>query len=194
MAMNPLVASEDATTSVYAESLASAVSAHVDIDDSGDFVVLTTRGRHLLARLFEAEPSTVAQVERLLAHPDADLVSPSDAAALLGVSRPTVVRWAEAGQLTDFPVGTHHRFSRSEVLELRQTRAQHALENRIEAAQARAAAVADGADLDVPPTPQELVAAGRALRKGDRAAADKVLVRARRSGARQAAAAAAQES
>lgn len=151
---------------------------------------LTDRGRTLLAKLLQAEPDVVARVESLLAGDEtADQVSPEDAAAILGVSRPTVVRWAAAGLLTDYPVGSHHRFSRAQVLKLRDERATAAEANRRAAAAGRALAEADG-DLDQEPTPQELISAGQALRDGDTEAAERVFARARRADARRSAAAA----
>ena len=157
---------------------------------------LSTRGNKIVAGLLAASPDTLSQVERLLAGVlagdgiPADVVSPAAAAALLGVSRPTVVRWAREGLLTDHRVGAHHRFDRSEVMELYRVRAERAVRNRTAAAQARADTVASGQDLDVAPTPAELVAAGEAARKGDRATARRVLTAARRADARRAAAAA----
>ena len=49
-------------------------------------------------------------------------VSPEEAARLLGVSRPMVVRWIDEGLLVDEPVGAHHRIPVSSVLVLRDTR------------------------------------------------------------------------
>jgi excisionase family DNA binding protein len=49
-------------------------------------------------------------------------VSPEEAARLLGVSRPMVVRWIDEGLLVDEPVGTHHRIPVSSVLVLRDAR------------------------------------------------------------------------
>ncbi|ASE12355.1 helix-turn-helix domain-containing protein [Kocuria rhizophila] len=44
------------------------------------------------------------------------------AANLLGVSRPTLLRWAREGQIESFKVGSHARFRRADVLQLRQQR------------------------------------------------------------------------
>jgi excisionase family DNA binding protein len=49
-------------------------------------------------------------------------VSPEEAARLLGVSRPMVVRWIDEGLLIDEPVGSHHRIPVSSVLVLREAR------------------------------------------------------------------------
>lgn len=38
------------------------------------------------------------------------------AAELLGVSRPTLMKWARAGEVESFKVGSHTRFKRTEIL------------------------------------------------------------------------------
>lgn len=45
------------------------------------------------------------------------------AADLLGVSRPTVMKWVRDGEIEAFKVGTHTRFHRDEVLRVRTARA-----------------------------------------------------------------------
>jgi excisionase family DNA binding protein len=45
------------------------------------------------------------------------------AADLLGVSRPTLMKWARAGEIASFTVGSHTRFQRDEVLRVRALRA-----------------------------------------------------------------------
>ncbi|GAA4758577.1 hypothetical protein GCM10023328_47690 [Modestobacter marinus] len=151
---------------------------------------LNDRGRSIVAALFDAEPDTLARVEDLLnRRKPVEMVSPEEAAVILGVSRPTVVRWASAGELTDHPVGSHHRYPRAEVERLREARAAAAAANR-EAAQAARARAEEAGDLDVAPTPEELIAAGAAFRAGDKAAAEVVFARARRAEAHRSAAAA----
>lgn len=44
------------------------------------------------------------------------------AADILGVSRPTLMKWAAAGKIDSFKVGTHRRFDRNEVLRFKQRR------------------------------------------------------------------------
>lgn len=50
-------------------------------------------------------------------------LSSSAAAEVLGVSRPTITKWAKDGKISSFKVGTHTRFRRDEVLELKRLRA-----------------------------------------------------------------------
>lgn len=66
---------------------------------------------------------------------DDEMLSPNEAAVLLGVSRPMVSRsrWLSEGQLPDVPVGSHHQIPRDAVLAFKQL--------RVEAARAEVAAV-----------------------------------------------------
>ncbi|MCL2424543.1 MAG: helix-turn-helix domain-containing protein [Micrococcales bacterium] len=63
-----------------------------------------------------------AMVMSVLSTPD--LLSPNQAAELLGVSRPMVMRWIAEGVLPDVPTGTHHKVPRAQVLALRERRAE----------------------------------------------------------------------
>ena len=58
--------------------------------------------------------SQAAQVELVLA--EDEMLSPHEAAVLLGVSRPMVSRWISEGVLPDVPVGSHHQIPRAAVL------------------------------------------------------------------------------
>ena len=42
---------------------------------------------------------------------------------MLGISRPTLMRWAAEGRISSFSVGSHTRFHRDDVLGLRDARA-----------------------------------------------------------------------
>jgi excisionase family DNA binding protein len=191
---NPLVAS-----GAHVASFSGTVTrrkTRATVTAGSERVQLNARGAKLLAELLVASAEDVAAVEDLLEtlHPSADsatmLVSPGQAAALLGVSRPTVVRWAAEGLLTDHQVGSHHRFDRDEVLSLAEQRRTQAAGRRTEAARERARLVDQGVDLETAPTPAELVAAGEAARAGDRTALNELRARQRRVDARRAAQAA----
>jgi len=54
---------------------------------------------------------------------DEETVSPEKAAALLGVSRPMVVRWIEEGLLEDRRTGSHHKIPLTSVWTLKASRA-----------------------------------------------------------------------
>lgn len=51
-----------------------------------------------------------------------DELTSTVAADLLGVSRPTLLRWARTGVIDSFKVGSHARFRRTDVLRLREER------------------------------------------------------------------------
>ena len=48
-------------------------------------------------------------------------LSSTSAAELLGVSRPTLMKWAKEGRINSFKVGTHTRFNRDDVLALKRS-------------------------------------------------------------------------
>jgi excisionase family DNA binding protein len=191
---NPLVAS-----GAHVASFSGTVTrrkTRATVTAGSESVQLNARGAKLLAELLVATPENVAAVEQLLEalHPSTDsaptMISPGDAAALLGVSRPTVVRWANEGLLTDHQVGSHHRFDRDEVLSLAEQRRAQAASRRTEATRERARLTDQGVDLEAAPTPAELVAAGQAARAGDSTALTELRARQRRVDARRAAQAA----
>jgi excisionase family DNA binding protein len=120
-------------------------------------VVFTARGAHLIANLLE----TLAEGHAVVISEAEKLISPGEAAQILGVSRPTVVKWIRAGELTDFPVGAQHRLDHAEVLRVlarRRAVAELAREQARRALQTGADATA-GAD--------EVFAAAVLARKGD---------------------------
>lgn len=192
---NPLVASGTPVASFAGTVTRRKTRATVTA--GGDTVTLSAHGAQVLALLLSASAEDVREVEELLeAHREdragvTSMLSPEEAAALLGVSRPTVVRWAADGLLEDHPVGSHHRFVRADVVALRERRLRDARAAREEAVQRRAAL---GSELDTPPTRAELTAAALAARSGDTTALNSVMERQRRADARAAAQAAAASS
>jgi len=52
-----------------------------------------------------------------------DHLTSTVAADVLGVSRPTLMKWARIGEIDSFKVGSHTRFRRDEVLRVRALRA-----------------------------------------------------------------------
>lgn len=62
--------------------------------------------------------SIIANGEVAIMRMPAELTSTS-AAEILGVSRPTLMKWAKEGKVDSFKVGTHTRFNRGDILALR---------------------------------------------------------------------------
>jgi excisionase family DNA binding protein len=185
-ASNSLLANTDVSSRL--DSILAGVTGH---NASGSLVIdgkrieLSPRGAWILTILISATPEDVDQVEQLLTRADApdevDMVSPESAAAMLGVSRPTVIRWASEGQIATYKVGTHHRYARRDIGNLRNSRRKTASAARLAALAQREQLVAKGADLDIEPTSAELIAAGRALQENRPGDAVRTLARARRA-------------
>lgn len=82
------------------------------IDKAGNQVDLPERVRvTLLAALRALAENGEVAITRM----PTELTSTS-AADVLGVSRPTLMKWARAGKINSFKVGTHTRFRRDDVL------------------------------------------------------------------------------
>ncbi|EYT49857.1 helix-turn-helix domain-containing protein [Brachybacterium muris] len=106
------------------------------IDEARDTPVTT--GSTLVLRSAEgADIELPADLQRILLHTLASIAGDNQvtigrmpeeltstvAAELLGVSRPTLMKWARAGEIESFTVGSHTRFQRDEVLRVRALRA-----------------------------------------------------------------------
>lgn len=106
------------------------------IDEARDTPVTT--GSTLVLRSAEgADIELPADLQRILLHTLASIAGDNQvtigrmpeeltstvAAELLGVSRPTLMKWARAGEIESFTVGSHTRFQRDEVMRVRALRA-----------------------------------------------------------------------
>jgi len=84
-----------------------AAALHRALARSGDEVnvVLSREGAELLSRLIDAR----TRGEEILVSPGSAEVTPTEAAVLLGMSRPQVRKLMDRGLLEFRKVGTHHR-------------------------------------------------------------------------------------
>lgn len=111
------------------------ISDHI-IDEARDTPVTT--GSSLILRSAEGtDVELPADLQQILLHTLASIAGDNQvtigrmpeeltstvAAELLGVSRPTLMKWAHAGEIESFTVGSHTRFQRDEVLRVRALRA-----------------------------------------------------------------------
>ncbi len=110
-----------------ADELAAAFDAHSSTDGwdrtvirfrDGDEVELSPDFVDFLAACVQAS----AEHKRVALVTDDERVSPNEAAALLGVSRPMVMRWIDDGLLESERVGSHHRLAIADVIALQQQR------------------------------------------------------------------------
>lgn len=87
-------------------------------DAHGDTIEVGSEVEKLLTHILESLATdghaTVTQLPETL--------TSTTAADILGVSRPTLMKWAGAGRIPSTKVGTHTRFSRADVLRLKETR------------------------------------------------------------------------
>ena len=69
-----------------------------------------------------------SQFQAILAHHDVsvqfspEILTTSEAAAILGLSRPTLAKWADEGRIPSHKAGTHRRFKREDVFAFREQR------------------------------------------------------------------------
>lgn len=68
--------------------------------------------RTVLYAIAEGRPVTVSAMP--------DQLTTTNAASLLGVSRPTLMKWVREGRIDAVKVGSHHRLSSRDVLSLRE--------------------------------------------------------------------------
>ena len=110
-----------------ADKLAAALDAHSAHDGwahtvirfgDGDEVELSAEVVEFLAACVQAS----TEHQRVALVTDDERVSPNEAAALLGVSRPMVMRWIDDGLLHSERVGSHHRLAVADVVALQEQR------------------------------------------------------------------------
>lgn len=87
-------------------------------DRDGNEIDLPERVRAILLATLE---SIIENGEVTIAQMPAELTSTA-AAEVLGVSRPTLMKWARENKIDSFKVGTHTRFYRDDVLALKRNR------------------------------------------------------------------------
>jgi excisionase family DNA binding protein len=119
----------------HAQDLLSHLGAHVRVvAEDGSLFDLPDSAAEALTQALRA----AADGEQTLVVRAADDLTTSQAAVVLGVSRPTVVRLIEKGTLDAHMVGTHRRLALRDVLEHRaasRERRQAALDDMVRAAE-----------------------------------------------------------
>ena len=84
---------------------------HLRTQNGQDIPLPTSLTRTLMAALRSLASNGAVTVSEL-----PEELSSTTAADVIGVSRPTVMKWAANGELTSHKVGTHTRFRREDVL------------------------------------------------------------------------------
>lgn len=85
------------------------------LDKDGNQIDLPERVRAtVLAALRALTESGEVAIARMPEH-----LTSTSAADVLSISRPTLMKWAQAGKINSFKVGTHTRFHRDDVLSLK---------------------------------------------------------------------------
>ncbi|WP_166972539.1 helix-turn-helix domain-containing protein [Brevibacterium atlanticum] len=99
----------------------------VELDSNATLVVQNADGTHTelpesVRILLDQTLAAVARNGAVAIGTVPDELTSTAAADILGVSRPTLMKWAAAGEIRLFKVGTHTRFERDEVFRHRQLR------------------------------------------------------------------------
>lgn len=93
---------------------------HLSLEGEDGTAVRLSESAH--ETLIEALRSLIANGEVVIARMPEELSS-STAADVIGVSRPTLMKWANQGRIPSFKVGSHTRFKRDDVLSFKRDRA-----------------------------------------------------------------------
>ena len=95
--------------------------------DAATFRVTDVEGRAValpldVQRLISQVLASVAQRGEVTISRVPEELTSTVAAEILGVSRPTLMKWAKEGKIATHKRGTHNRFRRDDVLKLKQQR------------------------------------------------------------------------
>lgn len=101
--------------------------------DATTFEAADTEGRAVplpldVQRLISQILSSVAQRGEVTISRVPEELTSTVAAEILGVSRPTLMKWAKEGKIATHKRGTHNRFKRDDVLKLKQQRAEERMQ------------------------------------------------------------------
>lgn len=99
------------------------------VSDSATLLLRTADGKEVtlpadLQRVLLGTIASIASDGEVTVGRTPEELTSTVAADLLGISRPTLMKWARDGEIDSFKVGTHTRFKRDEVLRVRKLRAQ----------------------------------------------------------------------
>lgn len=109
------------TTLEELKSLQSLETASIRVADEDGCPIPLSRDVQRL--IFQVLTSVAQRGEVTVSRVPEELTS-TVAAELLGVSRPTLMKWAEEGKIATHKRGTHTRFKREDVLQLKRQRAE----------------------------------------------------------------------
>ncbi|MTD98610.1 helix-turn-helix domain-containing protein [Corynebacterium guaraldiae] len=109
------------TTLEELKSLQSLETASIRVvDEDGRSVPLSRNVQRLISQIL----ASVAQRGEVTISRVPEELTSTVAAELLGVSRPTLMKWAKGGKIVTHKRGTHTRFKREDVLQLKRQRAE----------------------------------------------------------------------
>lgn len=100
---------------------------HLDIPQGAALALRTKGGEEVvlpsaIQRLLLGALESLAEGNQVTIGPVPEQLTSTVAADMLGVSRPTLMKWVREGAIASFKVGTHTRFDRDEVVRVRTER------------------------------------------------------------------------